>query len=129
MELLQVAQRATDLDRAVAFYRDLLGAAPTAIFDPPGLAFFQLGGVRLLLDRGAPTALLYLQVADIHGTVARLRDSGITIEAEAHVIFTHGDDALGPAGTNEWMAFIRDSEDNVVGLVSQVPVEAGSAER
>ena len=42
----------------------------------------------------------------------------MTIEAEPQVIFTHADDSLGPAGAAEWMGFIRDSEDNVVGLVS-----------
>ena len=35
------------------------------------------------------------------------------------MIFTHQDDALGPAGTDEWHLFIRDSEGNLVGLVSQ----------
>jgi methylmalonyl-CoA/ethylmalonyl-CoA epimerase len=32
------------------------------------------------------------------------------------VILTHSDDSLGPAGTDEWHAFIRDSEDNLLGL-------------
>ena len=50
MGLVQVAQRAQDLDRAAAFYADLLGRPPTARFDPPGLLFFDLDGVRLLLD-------------------------------------------------------------------------------
>jgi methylmalonyl-CoA/ethylmalonyl-CoA epimerase len=49
MRLMQVAQRAVDLDRAAAFSGDLLGAALTARFDPPGLLFYDLGGVRLLL--------------------------------------------------------------------------------
>ena len=65
MDLVQVAQRATDLDRAAAFYSDLLGVPPTARFDPPGLLFFDLDGVRLLLDVNAPSALLYLRVDDI----------------------------------------------------------------
>ena len=54
MRLVQVAQRAEDLERATAFYADLLGAEPLASFDPPGLVFFDLVGVRLLLDRGRP---------------------------------------------------------------------------
>ncbi|GAA6525472.1 VOC family protein [Intrasporangium sp. DVR] len=117
--LVQVAQRAEDLGRASAFYADLLGAEPLATFDPPGLVFFDLGGVRLLLDRGAPSSLLYLFVADIDSTVERLRAAGTHIETEPHVIFGHEDDTLGPAGTDEWMAFIRDSEGNLVGLVEQ----------
>jgi catechol 2,3-dioxygenase-like lactoylglutathione lyase family enzyme len=118
MDLVQVAQRATDLDRAVAFYSDLLGAPPSARFDPPGLVFFDLDGVRLLLDVGAPSALLYLRVDDLDATVTRLRAAGVPVESEPHVIFRHDDDTLGPAGTDEWHAFVRDPEGNLVGLVS-----------
>src|SRR5688500_19231941 len=119
MQLVQFAQLAEDLVRPTAFYRALLGTSPTATYDPPGLVFFDLDGVRLLLDRGAPSALLYLAVKDIEGTVARLRAAGVSVEGEPHVIFTHEDDALGPAGTDEWMAFVRDSEGNLVGLVER----------
>lgn len=121
MRLVQIAQHAEDLDRATAFYRDLLGSDPTATYDPPGLVFFDLDGVRLLLDRGAPSALLYLAVEDIEATVARLRDAGVSVEGEPRVIFTHEDDTLGPAGTDEWMGFVRDSEGNLVGLVERRP--------
>jgi methylmalonyl-CoA/ethylmalonyl-CoA epimerase len=118
MELVQVAQRATDLDRAAAFYTDLLGTPPTARFDPPGLLFFDLDGTRLLLDVNAPSALLYLRVDDIEATVERLRGAGVPVESEPHVIFRHDDATLGPAGTDEWQAFVRDPEGNLVGLVS-----------
>ncbi len=121
MALVQIAQRATDLGRATAFYSNLLGAEPLATFDPPGLVFFDLGGVRLLLDHGAPSALHYLAVDDIDATVAQLRERGVEVDTEPHVIFGHEDDTLGPAGTDEWMAFIRDSEGNLVGLVEQRP--------
>jgi methylmalonyl-CoA/ethylmalonyl-CoA epimerase len=121
VELVQVAQRAEDLDRAAAFYTDLLGAPPTARFDPPGLLFFDLAGVRLLLEAGAPSALLYLRVDDVVATVERLRLRGVVVESEPHVIFRHDDDTLGPAGTDEWQAFVQDSEGNLVGLVSQRP--------
>ena len=63
MRIAQIAQRAVDLDRAVTFYEDLLGSGVAARFDPPGLAFFTVDGVRLLLDRAAPSALVYLAVA------------------------------------------------------------------
>jgi methylmalonyl-CoA/ethylmalonyl-CoA epimerase len=118
MELTQVAQRVEDLDRAVVFYTRLLGADPVGRFEPPGLAFFRLGSVRLLLERGAPAAMLYLQVPDVRSRIEALRADGVRIETEPHVIFSHSDDSLGPAGTDEWMAFFRDSEDNLVGLVS-----------
>jgi len=121
MQLVQIAQHAEDLDRATAFYRDLLGSDPTATYDPPGLVFFDLDGVRLLLDRGAPSGLLYLAVEDVEGTVARLRAAGVSVEGEPRVIFTHEDDTLGPSGTDEWMGFVRDSEGNLVGLVERRP--------
>lgn len=105
MELVQVAQRAVDLSRASAFYADLLGSAPTATFDPPGLVFFDLGGTRLLLDVGAPPAYLYLRVDDIEATIDRLRSQGVEITSDPHVIFSHADDTLGPANTDEWQAF------------------------
>src|SRR6476469_5556772 len=62
VELRQIAQRAVDLDRAASFYQRLLGSEPLASFDPPGLVFFNLAGTRLLLDRAAPPALIYLGV-------------------------------------------------------------------
>lgn len=120
MTLIQVAQHADDLDRAAAFYSRLLGTQPLAMYEPPGLLFFALGDTRLLLDRGAPSALLYLRTAGLHDAVERLRADGVTIESEPHVIFEHDDPTLGPAGTKEWHAFIRDSEGNLVGLVEQV---------
>jgi methylmalonyl-CoA/ethylmalonyl-CoA epimerase len=121
MEILQVAQHADDLDRAAEFYEMLLGGAPAARFDPPGLLFFNVGRSRLLLEQGAASALVYLQVADVAARIEELRERGVVIVGEPHVIFTHTDDSLGPAGTDEWMAFIRDSEGNTVGLVSHEP--------
>jgi methylmalonyl-CoA/ethylmalonyl-CoA epimerase len=124
MEVFQVAQRAVDLERAREFYSWLLEAEATGHFDPPGLLFFQVGGTRLLLDRAAPSALVYLRVDDVHRTVQRCVERGVVVESEPHVIFRHEDDALGPPGTDEWMAFVTDSEGNTVGLVSHTPSES-----
>jgi methylmalonyl-CoA/ethylmalonyl-CoA epimerase len=118
MEIVQIAQRIENMDRAIAFYEDLLGQKVAARFDPPGLAFFMIEGTRLLLDDSAPSGLLYLAVDDVEFSVAELRTRGVAIDTEPHVIFQHEDDKLGPAGTDEWMAFITDSEGNTVGLVS-----------
>ena len=120
-ELLQVAQHADDLDRARDFYTRLLGVQPAGFFDPPGLLFFQAGSVRLLLEQSAPSALLYLKVDDLEATVESLRADGVEIIAQPHLIFTHDDDRLGPAGTAEHMAFIKDSEGNTIGLVGHRP--------
>jgi len=122
MDVFQVALRATDLDRAAAFYTNVLGTPPTGRFDPPGLLFFQAGPVRLLLEAGAPGALVYLRVDDLAATVERLRASGVSVTSEPHVIFTHEDDALGPAGTQAWHAFVPDPDGNLVGLVAHRPI-------
>jgi methylmalonyl-CoA/ethylmalonyl-CoA epimerase len=119
VQLLQVAQHADDLDRAAAFYTDVLGVAPVARFDPPGLLFFDLGGVRLLLDRGAPPALLYLRVDDVRAFLDSLRERGVPVESEAHLIHTDADGVFGAPGTEEWMGFFRDSEGNLVGCASR----------
>ena len=121
MEIIQVAQHADDLDRASAFYERLLGGPPAARFDPPGLLFFNVGIGRLLLEQAAPSALVYLQVNDVRARTEELRADGVEITGEPNVIFSHTDDTLGPAGTDEWMTFIRDSEGNTVGLVSHEP--------
>ena len=120
--LVQVALRATDLDRAAAFYGDLLGAPPTGRFEPPGLLFFDLAGTRLLLDGNAPSSMLYLEVDDVRRTVEELRGRTEVVTAP-HAIFTHEDDILGPAGTTEWQAFVTDSEGNMLGLVSFEPTD------
>jgi len=118
-ELHQVAQHADDLDRAVAFYTHTLGCALISTFDPPGLAFLRLGDTRLLLDRNAPSALLYFRVDDVRATADKLRSAGVTIDSEPHLIHTDDEGAFGPAGWEEWMAFFKDSEGNLVGLASR----------
>lgn len=117
--LHQVAQRAEDLDRATAFYRDVLGLRHLASYDPPGLVFFDLGGTRLLLERAAPSSLLYLEVPDIDAAAGALREKGVEITSEPHMIFADADGTFGEAGTEEWMAFFKDTEGNLVGLVER----------
>ena len=126
MEIIQVAQHADDLQRARAFYERLLNAEPAGFFDPPGLLFFRPGAVRLLLEQAATSALIYLTVDDVRTTIQSLRADGVEIVAEPHLIFRHTDDRLGPAGMDEWMAFVKDSEGNTVGLVSHHKPETPS---
>jgi methylmalonyl-CoA/ethylmalonyl-CoA epimerase len=119
MPIVQIAQRAGDLDRAASWYERFLGTASAARFDPPGLLFFVTDGVRLLLDQAAPSALIYFGVDDVRTRLEELRGDGVRVTTEAHMIFEHEDDTLGPAGTEEWMGFVEDSEGNTVGLVSR----------
>jgi predicted enzyme related to lactoylglutathione lyase len=120
MRLVQVAQRAEDLQRATDFYTVLLETTSSATFDPPGLVFFDLEGMRLLLDRNAPSSLLYLHVHNVHETLERLAGFADVI-SPPHMIFAHEDDTIGPAGHEEWQAFIKDSEGNAVGLIAFQP--------
>lgn len=121
--LHQVALHAEDLDRAVAFYRDVVGLRLLQRFDPPGLAFFDLAGTRLMLEHGAPRSLLYLRAADVAAEVERLRAAGVTIEGEAHVIFEDREGWFGDTPGAEELAFIRDSEDNLVGIAGRRPLD------
>jgi methylmalonyl-CoA/ethylmalonyl-CoA epimerase len=50
----------------------LLGAPPTGVFDSPDMVFFQAGAIRLLLEYGATSALIYLKVDEVHATVESL---------------------------------------------------------
>lgn len=127
MRLIQVAQYASDLRRAAAFYSQLLAVQPTAVFDPPGLVFFDLDGVRLLLEANAPRALLYLGVPDVRKTADELTGRGVELVTAPHIIYTHTDGMLGTPGMDEWMAFIRDSEGTTVGLVSQLAAGPSAA--
>lgn len=119
-QLLQIAQHVEDMDRAVAFYRDVLHLQFLARFDPPGLAFFQLGEVRLLLEAAAPTALLYLQVDDIEVEHRRLEAAGVAFQQGPHMLHRH-DGTFAPEGLEEWMAFFRDSEGNQLAVVERRP--------
>ena len=115
----QVAQRAVDLDRAVGFYRDVLGATFVARFDPPGLAFFRFGDVRLLLEPSAPSTTLYLSVNDIDAAHGDLRARGVAFEQGP--VLVHRDEAglFGAPGEEEWMAFFRDPDQNLLAIVSR----------
>jgi methylmalonyl-CoA/ethylmalonyl-CoA epimerase len=85
----------------------------------PGLAFFDCGGVRLMLDRAEkpefdhPSSVLYFAVPDIQSAYGRLKENGVHFEDEPHMI------AKMPAH-DLWMAFFRDCEGNLLALMSEV---------
>ncbi len=106
---------------AIEFYRDVLGLRFIARFDPPGLAFFDIGGARLMLEAAAPPATLYFRVADLDGCYRRLRDLGVKLEQEPQLIHRDEDGVFGGMGEEEWMAFCRDPDGNLIGLASRRP--------
>ncbi|HET6282182.1 MAG TPA: VOC family protein [Polyangia bacterium] len=119
-KLHQIAVHSSDLDRSIAFYRDQLGAQLIAKFDPPGLAFFGFGETRLLLEKNAPKATLYFWVDDIAAAADALRAKGIKLDTEPRVIHRDAEGLFGPAGAEEWMAFFRDPDDNVLAIATQI---------
>ena len=118
LRLGQIQVRAHDVERASTFYQDALGLK--LLFKaPPGLAFFDCGGVRLMIDspekpeHDHPSSILYFAVPDIQAAHAQMKQSGVRFEDEPHLIATMPDHDL-------WMTFFRDSEDNLMALMSEV---------
>jgi len=118
----QIAVFAKDLDEAVTFYRDILGATYITTFDPPGLVFFDFGGTRLLLEKTGPKASVYFRVDDIHSAYEELKAKGIKFIADPHLIFRDENGVFGSAGEEEWMAFFSDPSDNILALASRIKV-------
>ena len=119
--IAQIAIAVTDLQRAVTFYRDVLGLQ--FLFQaPPGLAFFDVGGVRLMLDGPARVdagraSIIYYRVADLTASHAALVSRGVVCDAAPHLIARLPDHEL-------WMAFFRDPDRNPLALMSEVRPEA-----
>jgi methylmalonyl-CoA/ethylmalonyl-CoA epimerase len=114
----QIAVPVADVDRAVAWYADVLGLR--LLFRvPPGLAFFDCGGVRLMLSRPegpeppSRAGVLYYLVPDIAAAHAALAARGAVFVDAPHLVARLPDHDL-------WMAFCRDSEGNLLGLMSEV---------
>jgi predicted enzyme related to lactoylglutathione lyase len=113
----QVSINAHDVQRAIGFYRDVLGLP--LLFEIPNAAFFQAGGVRLYLAKPEtpeldhPASILYYRVADIHASCAAIRAGGAQVEGEPHLIARMPDHEL-------WMVFFRDTEGNTAALMSEV---------
>ena len=114
--IAQVALSVEQLDRAIAFYRDVLGLR--FLFQaPPGLAFFDCGGTRLMLALPEPgerpsTSVLYYEVVDIEAAAAALTARGATFTEPPHVIARLGTKDL-------WMGFLKDSEGNLLGITQE----------
>ena len=121
--LHQVALTTVDLDRSCEFYRDTLGLNQIAVFDPPDLAFFDVGGVRISMQRNADAepsnSVIYFRVADIDSEVAVLKQKSVDLEQEPQLVFKDDQGQFGEAGMEEWMAFFRDPDGNLLALVSR----------
>jgi methylmalonyl-CoA/ethylmalonyl-CoA epimerase len=113
----QIAIPVSDVERAVAFYRDTLGMR--LLFQaPPGLAFFDLDGVRLMLDgpaaaQAGTSSVIYYEVPDLDAAFQTLSRRGVVFVREPHLVAKLPDHEL-------WMAFLRDPDQNLLALMSEV---------
>jgi methylmalonyl-CoA/ethylmalonyl-CoA epimerase len=113
----QIAVNVRDTARARAFYRDVLGLKH--LFDAgPNLAFFQCGGVRLMLSPASkpeydhPGSIIYYKVKDLAATHAAMAGRGAAFEQAPHLVANMPDHEL-------WMAFLHDSEGNLLALMEE----------
>ncbi len=119
----QIAVPVCDLERSIEFYRDKLGVR--FLFQaPPGLAFFDCDGTRLMLsvpepgnsEPGRPASVIYFKVDDVHGAYESLTQRGVEFISEPHLV------ARMP-GHELWMAFFRDPDDTTLALMSEVETQ------
>ena len=108
-----------DLDATLAFWRDVLGLSVHALYDPPGIAFIMAGDVRLLFTDGVPAGTVYLDMQDLDGFCASAAAAGVPFTAPPTLVHLDREGQFGPAGEEEWMAFLKDPAGNTVGLVER----------
>lgn len=115
-EIGQIAIPVRDLERAVEFYRHTLGMSH--LFSVPKLSFFDCSGIRLMLsvpekpEFDHPSSIIYFKVADIQATYQTLLGRGVRFEDMPHLVAQMESYDL-------WMAFFRDSENNLLSLMSE----------
>src|ERR1700747_2661087 len=86
----QIAINVHDTNRAVEFYRDVLGLK--LLFIAGQLAFFDCGGIRLIVSLPSspeydhPSSILYFKVEDIQSAYARLVELKVNTEGEPHLV-------------------------------------------
>ncbi len=113
----QIAVPVSDIARATAFYRDVLGMP--FLFSTGNLSFFDCNGVRLMLDVPEarrfehPASIIYYRVDDLQSVSARLKGLDVSVVGEPALVASMPDHDL-------WMAFFEDTEQNVFALMSEV---------
>jgi methylmalonyl-CoA/ethylmalonyl-CoA epimerase len=115
-EIGQIALTVRDLARAKDFYQNTLGMR--FLFDAGSIAFFQCGTIRLMIglsEEAVPIGgtILYFKVADIRKVHADLTGKSVEFVQPPHLVAKMPDHEL-------WMAFLKDPEGNMLGLMSEV---------
>jgi catechol 2,3-dioxygenase-like lactoylglutathione lyase family enzyme len=118
---------AQDLERAKAFYRDKLGLTPTQ--ESPGAIFYALAsgtGFVVFPSSGQSSGTytqLALEVQDFDRTVKDLRSKGVKFE-EYDTPMLKTVDGVAEAGPGMKIAWLKDSEGNLIAVAPPVPVAA-----
>jgi predicted enzyme related to lactoylglutathione lyase len=117
MDIGQIAITVSDVEKALSFYRDVLGL--TFLFCPgPNLAFLAAGPVRIMLStpQGAGSvganSILYFKVTGIESAHAAIVEKGAANERAPQMAARLPDHEL-------WIGFVRDPDGNLVGLMEE----------
>ena len=121
----RITRPVTDIKRAEIWYKEVLGLTHLYTFDK--LAFFDCGGIRLMLEErslehrsigGVPDcpyeSVVHFRVADIHDAYDELCRRGARFSGTPSMLGKH------PDGTEEWIAFFKDCEGGPLAIMSQV---------
>jgi len=112
----QIGIMVKELEAAVAFYRDKLGIKH--LFTAPGMAFFDLGDIRLMLGQATTpehegsSTFLYYKVDDIHRAYETLKARGVPAVEDPEL-------AHRAPGMELWLAQLKDMDGNPVVLLSE----------
>ncbi|HUA20617.1 MAG TPA: VOC family protein [Bryobacteraceae bacterium] len=114
----QIGLTVTDIERAITFYRDVLGMK--LLFRAPNMGFFACDGIRLMLSGSEKPdehygSVIYFRVTDIRQAHETLAARGAAFEGEPHLVARMPDHEL-------WMDFLRDPDRNLLALMSEVPL-------
>ncbi|MGA3069590.1 MAG: VOC family protein [Terracidiphilus sp.] len=124
-EIGQIALTVQDLQRAKDFYQNTLGMQ--LLFEAGAMAFFQCGAIRLMLGTSEKAVsnegtILYFRVEDIHGVHSALKNRGVPIAQEPHLVARMKSHDL-------WLSFFKDPDGNALALMSEIgrtqPAEKG----
>ncbi len=114
----QIAIRVRDLERAVEFYRETLGMQ--FLFKVPTLAFFQCGGIRVMLavpegpEFDHPSSIIYFNVDDIETAYDIFVRRGVAFREKPQLVHRAEDHDL-------WMASFSDVDENTLALMARKP--------
>jgi predicted enzyme related to lactoylglutathione lyase len=93
---------------------------------PPNLAFFDCAGIRLMLSLPAkpefdhPSSIIYFNVDNIQQAAETLSARGVQFEEQPAFVADMGTYDL-------WLASFRDSENNLLALMSHVSKKSNEA--